>query len=177
MRGTSLSPHAFVNNRGIRRNIQFDVRGRTAMLKGWPIALIAATGASAIVGFGVIQSQFAPQAQALFLVFAAVLLLLVVGDKVLGGGGGHAHAGHGHGGSGGGDHAVVMSGRMVGTLTMLAAIGALAYFWTDNQLTGEKIGRFIDRSAVSLSHQAQVAFTRLTAPPADDTPAEDRQDV
>lgn len=146
------------------------------MLRGWPIALIAATGASGLFAFGIIQSAFAPQAQALFVVFAAVLLLLVVANKFLGGGHGHAHAGHGHGGHGGGEHAVVMSGRSVGTIMMIAGVLALAYFWTDNDLSGEKIGRFIDRGAVNLGHQAQVTFTRLTTGASDDQASPEPQD-
>lgn len=142
------------------------------MLRGWPIALVAATGASGLLAFGVVQSAFAQQAQALFIVFAAVLLLVVGANKFFGGGG-HAAAGHGHGGHGGGDHAVVMSGRMVGTMTVLAALAAVVYFWTDNQLTGEKIGRFVDRGAASLSHQAQATFTRLTDSSANESTAQE----
>ena len=141
------------------------------MLRGWPIALVAATGASGLFAFGVLQSAFTQQAQALFIVFAAVLILFVGGKKVLGGGGGHgAHAAHGHAG---GDHAVVMSGKMVGTITMVAGVLAVAYFWTDNELSGEKIGRFIDQGAVSLSHQAQTTFTRLTDGQAEESTAQE----
>jgi hypothetical protein len=143
------------------------------MLRGWPIALVAAAGASGLFAFGVIQSAFTQQAQALFIVFAAVLILFVGGNKLLGQGGGHgAHAAHGHGG---GDHAVVMSGKMVGTITMIAGVLAVAYFWTDNELTGEKIGRFIDRGAVSLTHQAQTTFTRLTDGRSDESTAQEPQ--
>jgi hypothetical protein len=142
------------------------------MLRGWPIALVAAAGASGLFAFGVIQSAFAPQAQALFIVFAAVLILFVGGNKFFGGGGHGAHAAHGHGG---GDHAVVMSGKMVGTITMIAAVLAVAYFWTDNELTGEKIGRFIDRGAVTLSHQAQTTFARLTDGQSDESTAQEPQ--
>ena len=141
------------------------------MLRGWPIALVAATGASGLFAFGVIQSAFAQQAQALFIVFAAVLVLFLVGNKFFGGG---AHAGHAHGGHGGGDHAVVMSGRTVGTIMMIAGVLAVAYFWTDNDLSGEKVGRYIDQGAVSLSHQAQATFTRLTSGGADDSTAEEQ---
>ena len=48
------------------------------MLKGWPIALVAATGASALFAFGIVQSMFATQALALFIVFGAVLALMIV---------------------------------------------------------------------------------------------------
>jgi hypothetical protein len=143
------------------------------MLRGWPIALVAATGVSGLIAFGVIQSAFAPQAQALFVVFAAVLLLFVAGNKFLGGGG-HAHAGHGA--HGGGDHAVVMSGRMVGTIMMVAGVLAAVYFWTDNDLSGEKVGRYIDHGAASLGHQAEVTITRLTSHGADDGATQAPQD-
>ncbi len=139
------------------------------MLRGWPIALVAATGASGLFAFGVIQSAFTQQAQALFIVFAAVLLLFVAGNKLFGGGSGHgAHAAHGAGG----DHAVVMSGKMVGAITVIAAAMAVMYFWTDNELSGEKVGRFIDQGAVGLSHQAQATFNRLTDGRADESTAE-----
>jgi hypothetical protein len=139
------------------------------MLRGWPIALVAAAGASGLFAFGVIQSAFAQQAQALFIVFAAVLILFVGGRKMLGSGGGHGHAAHGHGG----DHAVVMSGKMVGAITMIAAVLAGAYFWTDNELSGEKVGRYIDQGAVSLGQQAQTTFTRLTDGRSDESTAEE----
>jgi len=128
------------------------------MLRGWPIALVAATGASGLFAFGLVQSAYATQALALFIVFGALLAMLMLSRRFFGGGGGHAAHGHG-----GGDHAVVMSGRMVGTATVLAAIAAVAYFWTDNQLSAEKIGRHIDRGAASLGQQAQLTFTRLTS--------------
>lgn len=139
------------------------------MLRGWPIALVAATGASGLFAFGVLQSAFTQQAQALFIVFAAVLILFVGGNKLLGRGGHGGHAAHGHGG----DHAVVMSGKLVGAITMVAAVLAGAYFWTDNELSGEKIGRFLDRGAVSLGHQAQATFTRLTDGQADESTAQE----
>ena len=138
------------------------------MLRGWPIALVAATGASGLFAFGVLQSAFTQQAQALFIVFAAVLILFVGGRKLAGGGHG-AHGAHGHGG----DHAVVMSGKLVGTITMIAGVLAAAYFWTDNDLSGEKIGRFLDQGAVSLSHQAQTTFTRLTDGRSDESTAQE----
>ena len=141
------------------------------MLRGWPIALVAAAGASGLFAFGVIQSAFAPQAQALFIVFAAVLILFVGGNKLLGGGGHGGHAAHGHGS----DHAVVMSGKMVGTITMIAGVLAVAYFWTDNELSGEKVGRYIDQGAVSLSHQAQATFTRLTYGQSDESTTQEPQ--
>ena len=132
------------------------------MLRGWPIALVAATGASALFAFGVIQSAFAPQAQALFLVFAAVLALVVMFNAMFRA----PRAKHGHG-----DRAVRISGSLVGMLTIIAGVLAIAYFWTDNQLSAEKIGRAIDRGASSLSQQAQTAFERLSGQ-RDDTPAE-----
>ncbi len=138
------------------------------MLRGWPIALVAAAGASAVFAFGIVQSAFAPQAQALFIVFAAVLLLLLAADKFFGDE--HGRAGRGHG-----DRAVVMSGRMVGAVTVLAALLAVAFFWTDNRMSAEKIGRHIDRGAASLGRQAQFTLTRLTGRPAEDAGAQKQQ--
>jgi hypothetical protein len=132
------------------------------MLRGWPIALVAAMGASALFAFGVVQSAFAPQAQALFLVFAAVLALFVLFGAMFGA----RRAKHGHE-----DRAVKLSGSLVGMLTVIAGVLAVVYFWTDNQLSAEKIGREIDRSAASLGQQAQTTFERLSGQ-RDDTLAE-----
>jgi hypothetical protein len=129
------------------------------MLRGWPIALVAATGASALFAFGVIQTAFTPQAQALFLVFAAVLFLLVLFNNVFAS---HGRARHGS------DQAVVMSGRVAGAITVIAAVLAVVYFWTDNDLSGEKIGRSIDQAAMSLGRQAQATYYQLTDGRADD---------
>ncbi len=141
------------------------------MLRGWPIALVAATGASGLFAFGIIQSAFAPQALALFIVFGAVLALMMLTNRLFGGGGAHAHAAHGHGG----DHAVVMSGRSVGAIAVLAALLAVAFFWTNNDLSGEKIGRFLDKGAVTLGQQAQTTFVRLTDGRADQSTAQEPQ--
>ena len=108
------------------------------MLRGWPIALVAATGASGLFAFGVLQSAFTQQAQALFIVFAAVLILFVGGKKLTGGGGHGGHAAHGHGG---GDHAVVMSGKMVGTITM--TVGTIFLMWIGEQIDAFGIGNGI----------------------------------
>ena len=129
------------------------------MLRGWPIALVAATGASALFAFGLIQSTFAAQTQALFLVFAAVLALLLLFNVLIG----ERTRGHA-------DRAVEFSGRFVGLLTIAAAALAIVFFWTDNQLSAEKIGREIDRGAASLSRQAQTTFERVSGQ-RDQTPA------
>jgi hypothetical protein len=127
-------------------------------MQGWPSALVVATGASALFAFGIIQSAFAPQAQALFIVFAAVLLLIMLAKRVFG----HTAHGHGHGHGHGADHAVVMSGRTVGMVTVGAAMLAGLFFWTSNDLNAEKIGREIDRGAAGLGRQAEVTFARFT---------------
>ena len=129
------------------------------MLRGWPIALIAATGLSAIFAFGLVQTAFTPQAQALFIVFAAVLFLIAAFNSMFKN---RAHAKHG------GDHAVVFSGRLVGAVTVLAAIAAAVFFWTGNDLSGQKIGRYIDQGAASFGRQAQTTFARLTDGRADE---------
>lgn len=118
------------------------------MLRGWPIALVAATGASALFAFGVIQS---PQAQALFLVFAAVLAMFALFNALFG----SRRARHGHG-----DRAVKISGSLVGLLTVAAGVLAIVYFWTDHQLSAEKIGHEIDRGAAGLARQADATFAR-----------------
>lgn len=127
-------------------------------MQGWPIALFAATGMSGLLAFGVIQSAFAPQAQALFLLFSALLLTMLATRVLLAhGGGGHGRAkGHGHG-----EGALVLSGRAMGTMLMAALMLGGVYFWTDNQLTAEKIGRHIDGGVASLGRQAEATFVTL----------------
>lgn len=130
-------------------------------MQGLPIALFAATGLSGLLAFGVIQSTYSQQAQALFYVFGGILLLMFAAKKFLGGKGGH---GHGHGGGhaqGHGEHALLFSGRTVGTIMMAAGVLAVAYFWTDNQLTAEKMGREIDRGVYALGQQAQATYVAL----------------
>lgn len=136
------------------------------MLRGWPTALGAATGVSALFAFGVVQTAFTTQAQALFLVFAAVLFLFVVVNSLIGGRAKH-HARAKHG-----DHAVIMSGRLVGALTVIAAVLAVVFFWIDNELSGQKIGRHIDEGAMSIGRQAQATFDRLTDGPTDAAPSD-----
>lgn len=144
-------------------------------MQGWPIALFAATGASGLLAFGIIQTAFTQQAQALFYVFGAVLLLTLAAKKVFGGGGGHAKA-HGGGHSAhadhGKDHAVVMSGRLVGTMMIGAAALAGVYFWTDNDLTAEKIGRQIDGGVASLGRQVEATYVALRDDPREDQTAQ-----
>lgn len=133
-------------------------------MQGWPIALFAATGASGLLAFGIIQSAYSQQAQALFYVFGA-LLLVVLATKKMFGGGGHAkaHGGHGHGphADHGKDHAVVMSGRLVGTAMIAAGALAGVYFWTDNGLTAEKVGRQIDGGVASVGRQVEATYVAL----------------
>lgn len=131
-------------------------------MQAWSNALFLATAASGVFAFGVVQSAYAQQALALFYVFGA-LMALMLGVSLLfkrRGGHGRAHALAHHSG---GDHAVVMSGRLVGTAMLGAALLAAVYFWTDNQLTAEKVGREIDRGAASLYRQGQATFTALTS--------------
>jgi hypothetical protein len=137
-------------------------------MQGWPIALFAATGVSGLLAFGIVQSAFAPQAQALFLLFGALLLTIVATRMLLRGGGGHGRGhgrgGHGahHGGHGGhGEGALTLGGRAMGTLFIIALALGGVYFWTDNQLTAEKIGRHIDGGVAGLGRQAHATFVTL----------------
>lgn len=137
-------------------------------MQGWPSALLVATGLSGLFAFGIIQSAFAPQAQALFLVFAAMLAVTTLASRVMGGGHAKAHGGGGHGSSGGHgsghatEHAVVMSGRSAGTLIIIGGVLGIIFFWNANHWTAEKMGRQIDRGVVWLWHQAQTTFDALT---------------
>jgi hypothetical protein len=88
------------------------------MLRGWPIALVAATAARALFAFGMVQSAFATQAQALFIVLAAVLALFVLFGAMLRA----PRTSKGHG-----DRAVKISGSIVGVLTIVAGVLAVAF--------------------------------------------------
>ena len=132
-------------------------------MQAWSNALFLATAGSGIFAFGIIQSAYSQQALALFYVFAALMAVMLGAKFLFKRGGGHGHGRGGHAAHAGGDHAVVMSGRMVGTAMVGAAVLAVAFFWTDNQLTAEKIGREIDRGAASLYRQGQATFTALTS--------------
>lgn len=139
-----------------------------------PIALVAATGLSGSLAFGLVETPFTPQAQALFLVFGALLATMLAGKMFLGGGHSHsaghgvAHArrahGHsrGHGRSHGREGAILFSGRAVGTMMVAAGALALVSFWTDNELSAQKIGRHIDGGVASLSRHVQATVGVLS---------------
>lgn len=125
-------------------------------MQGWSSALFFATGLSGLFAFGIIQSTFAPQAQALFFVFAIVLVLITVGNWM----------GHEHG------HAAASVGKKIGVLALIGGFAAVLWAWVDNDWSAEKLGREVDRTAVGLSRQAMATFADLRgqepAPAADE---------
>jgi hypothetical protein len=113
------------------------------------VALLAV--ASGVLGFGAIPSSFALQAQALFVVFAAIVFIQVA----------HALFSPRWRAPGGGERALLLSGRAAGALIVVAAPLAFASFWSAHDLSAEKIGREIDLSAVQLIRQTRDAVTAL----------------
>lgn len=124
-------------------------------MHGWSGALFVATGLSALFAFGVIQSTFALQAQALFFVFSVVLVLVTVGNWVS----------HEHG------HAAMSIGKKIGVVAIAGGLIAVIYAWVDNGWTAEKAGREIDRAVAGLGRQAMATVSDLRNQP----PAEEEQ--
>jgi hypothetical protein len=125
-------------------------------MHGWSGALFVATGLSALFAFGLVQTTFAPQAQALFFVFSVVLVLVTVGNWV----------GHEHG------HAAASIGKKIGLVAILGGLIAVIYAWVDNDWTAEKAGREVDRATVGLYRQAAATVADLRAP---QQPAEEEE--
>ncbi len=111
---------------------------------GWSIGFFLAAVVAAVFGFGGIASAFAGIAQILFYLFLVLFVASLVFGLFFRGA---AHAGdgvvHGHGGTG-------AFGFIA--LVALAAIGI--YAWVDNDMSAERVGRAIDRSAVAITADA-----------------------
>lgn len=114
-------------------------------MHGWSGALFVATGLSALFAFGIVQSTFAPQAQALFFVFSVVLVLVTVGNWV----------GHEHG------HAASSIGKKLAIVAVAGGLIAVIYAWVDNGWTAEKAGREIDRAFAGVGRQAMATVADL----------------
>jgi uncharacterized membrane protein YtjA (UPF0391 family) len=123
-------------------------------LRGWPTALFAATGVSAVFAFGLIPTAFAAQAQALFLVFATALLLFAISGALFGA---RRRFKRKHAG----EQGIAFTGKLTGAITMASALLAIVFFWTDNDLSGEKIGRSLDHGAATLGRQIEFALNRI----------------
>jgi uncharacterized membrane protein YtjA (UPF0391 family) len=102
---------------------------------GWAIGFFVAALVAAVFGFGGIATAFTSIAILLFWVFLALFVLSLLFGAF---GGSHAAA---HSGS----------GRMFGTLALIAGVALLAYAWVDNDMSAERVGAEIDETAVELA--------------------------
>ena len=111
-------------------------------MHGWSSALVFATGLSGLFAFGLIQSAYAPQAQALFFVFAMVLVLVMLGNAFT----------REHG------HALSERGKLLLGVVLGAAI--IGYVWTSGDWTAERLGRNIDQGAAQVSGTVQTWWAK-----------------
>ena len=102
---------------------------------GWAIGFFAAAIVAAVFGFGGIASAFTGIAIILFWVFLALFVLSLVFGTF---GGTHAV---GHSGS----------GRTFATVALIAGVALLVYAWVDNDMSAQRVGQAIDRTAVQVA--------------------------
>lgn len=102
---------------------------------GWAVGFFVAAVVAAVFGFGGIASAFTGIAILMFWVFLALFVLSLVFNTF---GGAHAAA---HGGS----------GRTAATVALVAGVALLVYAWVDNDMSAERVGASIDRTAVQLA--------------------------
>lgn len=102
---------------------------------GWAIGFFFAALVAAVFGFGGIASAFTGIAIILFWVFVALFVLSLVFNAF---GGTHAAS---HGGS----------GRTFATVALIAGVALVVYAWVDNDMSAERVGASIDRTAVELA--------------------------
>src|SRR5262249_44730729 len=101
----------------------------------WAIGFFIAALVAAVFGFGGIASAFTGIAIILFWVFLALFVL-----SLLFGSFGGTHAA-GHGGF----------RRTPATVALIAGVALLVYAWVDNDMSAERVGASIDRTAVQLA--------------------------
>ena len=106
---------------------------------GWAIGFFLAALVAAVFGFGGIASAFTGIAIILFWVFLGLFVVSLVFGSL---GRGHAT---GHAITGGG------SGRTIGVLALVAGVALLVYAWVDNDMSAERVGAQIDRTAVQVA--------------------------
>jgi uncharacterized membrane protein YtjA (UPF0391 family) len=109
---------------------------------GWAIGFFVAALVAAVFGFGGIASAFSGIAVILFWVFLGLVVLSLVFGRF---GGTHAA---GHGGS----------GRTFATVAMIAGVALVVYAWVDNDMSAERVGASIDRTAVQLAEGTSEAL-------------------
>jgi uncharacterized membrane protein YtjA (UPF0391 family) len=110
---------------------------------GWAIGFFIAALVAAVFGFGGIASAFTGIAIILFWVFLALFVLSLVFGSF-----GGAHAA-GHGGS----------GRTAATVALVAGVALLVYAWVDNDMSAERVGAEIDRTAVQVAEGTSDALS------------------
>ncbi|MEZ5960273.1 MAG: DUF1328 domain-containing protein [Hyphomonadaceae bacterium] len=110
---------------------------------GWAIGFFIAALVAAVFGFGGIASAFTGIAIILFWVFLGLFVLSLLFNAF---GGTHAA---GHGGS----------GRTAATVALVAGVALLVYAWVDNDMSAERVGAEIDRTAVQLAEGTSQALS------------------
>ena len=110
---------------------------------GWAIGFFIAALVAAVFGFGGIASAFTGIAIILFWVFLALFVLSLVFGSF-----GGAHAA-GHGGS----------GRTAATVALVAGVALLVYAWVDNDMSAQRVGAEIDRTAVEVAEGTSDALS------------------
>lgn len=110
---------------------------------GWAIGFFVAALVAAVFGFGGIASAFTGIAIILFWVFLGLFVLSLLFNSF-----GGAHAA-GHGGS----------GRTFATVALVAGVALLVYAWVDNDMSAERVGAEIDRTAVQLAEGTSDALS------------------
>ncbi|GAN00033.1 hypothetical protein U91I_03696 [alpha proteobacterium U9-1i] len=113
----------------------------------WSIGFFVAAIVAAIFGFGGIASAFAGIAQLLFWLFVGLLVV----SLLLGVFRGTAHTVDGHG-------PATHPGSGIAFLAVAAVLGAAVYAWMDNDMSAEKAGRSIDRTASEITADAGEAI-------------------
>jgi uncharacterized membrane protein YtjA (UPF0391 family) len=110
---------------------------------GWAIGFFIAALVAAVFGFGGIASAFTSIAIILFWVFLALFILSLVFGSV---GGAHATR-----------HSD--SGRTAATVALVAGVALLVYAWVDNDMSAERVGATIDRTAVEVAEGTSDALS------------------
>ena len=110
---------------------------------GWAIGFFIAALVAAVFGFGGVASAFTGIAIILFWVFLALFVLSLLFNTF---GGAHVV---GHGGS----------GRTAATIALIAGVALLVYAWVDNDMSAERVGAQIDRTAVQLAEGTSDAIS------------------
>ena len=105
---------------------------------GWAIGFFVAALVAAAFGFGGIASAFSGIAVILFWLFVGLFVLSLLFNTF---GGAHAAS---HSGS----------GRTFATVALVAGVALVVYAWVDNDMSAERVGASIDRTAVQLADGA-----------------------